>query len=129
MKQQKIWEKNVIKNGKETNRRSIIIITFNSQLFDRIALWRKVPADLFVVVILKVVRAGTVLVMVSELMHQHPSEYLAILVERLIAIDADDTAVVDLDRLAEVIAVIHAEYVKVVVLRSEEHTSELQSRE
>ena len=85
-------------------------------LFDGIALGSQIFADLFVVVIFEIVRSGKVLVVMSDLMYQNPFEDFAVFVERFVAVNAHDTAVIDLDRLAEVIAHIHAQYVEIVIL-------------
>ena len=54
--------------------------------------------------------------MMSELMHQYAPEYLAVLLEALVSVNAYYAAVVYLDRLAEIITDIYAQYVKIVVL-------------
>ena len=86
-------------------------------LFDRIALGSEILADLIVVVIEKIIRAGEEFVMMAHLMDEGLAKDLAVFIERFVRKHADDTAVVDLDRPAQVVLNIDAEYVQIVILR------------
>ena len=55
--------------------------------------------------------------MMAHLMDEGLAKDLAVFVERFVRKHADDTAVVDLDRPAQVVLNIDAEYVQIVVLR------------